>query len=527
MRFAYIDSNGNEVPIPSVDALALRIELGAIKEDTELYDAHADQWGPAHTHEIFHTLSRAAEGGDGFVAPPPPVAPPSATTETKPAGKATSAASKGKASRAADPPDRDGKTDPPAAPTPEPAAVDEPEDTSFGLDLAPPQPPPSGRAPGEDALDAAPGASFDFGDVTGGFELESEFQEPDAAAAPMDFGSGSAVPDEDGPMMDFGGGLDLEEPMSEFSPDSPPGWMEAGPEHDEGDVMDFSSVAADADAGDDTLETARRPQRSTRTKPSPPKFRRRRSLVAPLMGILVLLALGVGGYVAWPIVSARLAEEEAPPQQGVFLPPIPEELVPRMREAAGLAFAGAFREARSTAGGTAPDPTRDWLAGVYLADASQYPEVETFWLQVGDVLEHVRAIDLATFHDHYARSLATVGVPADVREALAARADSGFVAATAERAEVYRLVDDLVTAALGLHEFLVANEDAIEHAPASSVTSDPVLEARPTTPVVREALDERIDRVTDALDALDYLNLVTADGLWSVVLDRIQDVGIR
>ena len=43
MRFAYIDSNGNEVPIPSVDALALRIELGAITEETELYDAQADE----------------------------------------------------------------------------------------------------------------------------------------------------------------------------------------------------------------------------------------------------------------------------------------------------------------------------------------------------------------------------------------------------------------------------------------------------------------------------------------------------
>ncbi len=60
MRFAYIDSNGNEVPIPSVDALSLRIELGAISEDTELYDAQADLWGPAHTHEIFHTLSRTS-----------------------------------------------------------------------------------------------------------------------------------------------------------------------------------------------------------------------------------------------------------------------------------------------------------------------------------------------------------------------------------------------------------------------------------------------------------------------------------
>jgi hypothetical protein len=36
MRFAYMDSQGNEVPIPSIDALALRIELGAISADTEL-----------------------------------------------------------------------------------------------------------------------------------------------------------------------------------------------------------------------------------------------------------------------------------------------------------------------------------------------------------------------------------------------------------------------------------------------------------------------------------------------------------
>lgn len=43
MRFAYIDSQGNEVSIPSVDALALRIELGAIGPHTELYDAQADR----------------------------------------------------------------------------------------------------------------------------------------------------------------------------------------------------------------------------------------------------------------------------------------------------------------------------------------------------------------------------------------------------------------------------------------------------------------------------------------------------
>lgn len=78
MRFAYIDSNGKEIPIPSVDALALRIELGAITEETQLYDAQADQWGPAHTHEIFHTLSRSSGSDEGFVAPPPVAPQPAA-----------------------------------------------------------------------------------------------------------------------------------------------------------------------------------------------------------------------------------------------------------------------------------------------------------------------------------------------------------------------------------------------------------------------------------------------------------------
>src|SRR5512134_2554473 len=84
MRFAYIDSHGNEVPIPSVDALALRIELGAIGPETQLYDAQADHWGPASTHEIFHTLARDRQA-DGFVAPPPPVAPPSPPPAPAPA----------------------------------------------------------------------------------------------------------------------------------------------------------------------------------------------------------------------------------------------------------------------------------------------------------------------------------------------------------------------------------------------------------------------------------------------------------
>ena len=148
MRFAYIDSNGNEVPIPSVDALALRIELGAISENTELYDAQADQWGPAHTHEIFHTLSRDVDGGDdGFVAPPPPVpAPPvgSAPVGSPPVGSAPPG------SPPVDAKERD---------------RDQSDGPTAGLTLADPPPPP--RDEDEEAPFEEETPTFDFGDLTG------------------------------------------------------------------------------------------------------------------------------------------------------------------------------------------------------------------------------------------------------------------------------------------------------------------------------------------------------------------------
>jgi hypothetical protein len=73
MRFAYIDSQGKEVAIPTVDALRLRISLKAIVEDTMFFDASKDSWAPAREHEIFVRLCRELdeEAEPRFVAPPP------------------------------------------------------------------------------------------------------------------------------------------------------------------------------------------------------------------------------------------------------------------------------------------------------------------------------------------------------------------------------------------------------------------------------------------------------------------------
>jgi len=515
MRFAYIDSNGNEVPIPSVDALALRIELGAINEQTELYDALADQWGPAHTHEIFHTLARDVEGNGGFVAPPPPV--PAPAPKPKSPEKVEEAAS------------GDAADDGPTA----------------GLTLAEPPPPTVEEPEAGSSPDDRP--AFDFGDLTGGLEMESEPESPppaedgpaldlslgnveDAASEgfgsdlepPMTFESGIGRVD-----PSAASGLALERPMSEFQAENPPAWM-APPEAEVGeDVMDFSSVAADAPAERKAPVAATAPRARPKKKKAKPRAGRDRSLGAPIVGVVLLSVAAVGGYVAWPIVSARFS---APPDDSgptVVLPALANELMPGYREAAGTAFATVIRDARARVGVGVARPPQDWLAGVYFANASQYPQVEAFWLGVQDELVAVLETDEDDFLAAFEAGLSSAGMGASEREAALARARVGYDVSARARAETFDAVELLVDAALGLHTFLLANEDDIQHTPASTLTVDPVLEAQASSPAVGEGLRQRISEVTEALDGLDYLDLVTRDGLWAAVGRRLQEVGIR
>jgi hypothetical protein len=520
MRFAYIDSNGNEVPIPSVDALALRIELGAINENTELYDAQADQWGPAHTHEIFHTLSRDVDGGEeGFVAPPPRVPPVTGAPPEE----------KGKAA--------DGGDDGPTA----------------GLTLADPPPPPSEEEEAAESVGDTP--TFDFGDLTGGLEMEAVEEpqpspDPEAPEAVMDF---SGTPEDPDVMEDPGfgsdleqptpfdsapggidptvsAGLDLEPPMSEFRTDEPPTWMEP-PETEVGDdVMDFSSVSNDPPTAERKAKSVAAAPRARPKKAKPSKPRRagrQRSLVAPIVGVVLLAALGVGGYVAWPIVSSRFSPGAGDTPPTVVLPTLADEAMPRYQAAAVAAFATLISDARASVTDGVDRPSEDWLAGVYFANASRYAEVESFWLGVQDELSAVRDAGEDDFMAAFEASLSSAGVSSSEMDPFLARARVAYDVSSRAREETFDAVEQLIDVALGLHDFLIANEDDIQHTPASTLTVDPVLEARASTPAVNQGLEQRIGEVTSALDRLDYLNLVTRDGLWSAVVRRLGEVGIR
>lgn len=546
MRFAYIDSHGNEVPIPSVDALALRIELGAVGPETQLFDAQADHWGPAKTHEIFHTLSRDA-GEEGYV-PPPPVAPPpvSAPEPPPPAAPAEQATrpkkeqpkkKEGPKKKPKEASDRSKKgfdlgltlADPPPPPPSEPEPEKEDAAAAGGfsdidLDLAPAPAAEPGARPVEPLVEQAGG--FDFGDLGGGLELEGTDSGEMQLESPMDLTTGGSA---------AGGGDDLllETPMSQYQPDAPPGWMEEEPASGDEEVMDFSAVSAEVAAEEEVLAPATqapsRERRAPKDRPSPPKFKRQRSLSGPIIFVVILLALGVGGYVGWPILSARLAQSDPPGRPAVVMPAIPPELLPRMQELAGLAIADAVRQAEGTTASAdaPPEPSQDWLAGRYLGNASQFASTEQFWLGIGRFVDALRAGDPQIYHDALVARVETAGLSAEESAIVVERADSGFVAAEERRMQTYDALERLVIASLDLHDFLVENEESIEYRPASSSTVDPVLEAVPSSQAIGDRMWDMVEAITESLDALGSLDRVTRERLTSAIQARLQEIGVQ
>ncbi|MGY8798199.1 MAG: hypothetical protein ACKVG4_05375 [Longimicrobiales bacterium] len=564
MRFAYIDSQGNEVAIPSVDGLALRIELGAISEDTDLYDAQAGRWGPAHTHEIFHTLSRHAED-DGFV--PPPMAPPPPAFEA-PAAEAPEV-----------------EAPPVVAPMteePEPVAEPEPEImASAAPDTAPDEEAPlfdlvdglgfedpevsepkaveaeTPEAGGEDPFgsggldltlaDAAEDDAFDFGDFSGGLELDDDEEDEDDAGtmdfaallepadpidieSPMDFATGG----------DVGGGLELETPMSEFTPDAPPAWMEQdgpGSGDDDGSIAfeapeaPAASSPAAAPPGKDADDDLPKARREPRSRPSPPK-RRRKAPVGAILGVVGVVVVGGGGFFAWSAISGGegASDDQRVALRAVVIPDIPAELLPQMRDLAESALADMVTDltGRSEALEIPPEPRSEWLGGNYLSNASQFGDIEEFWLGIERFVDEVRSSDTDLFNAKYQDQLSGAGLDAETSALMAERADSGFAAARDGRFEVYSLMDDLVNASLDLHLFLMDNEADIQWAPASAgFSADPVLEAVPATKALEEDMLNRITEITRSLADLGALGRVTRERLFAVLFDRIRSAGIQ
>jgi hypothetical protein len=540
MRFAYIDSQGNEVAIPSVDALALRIELGAIGPDTELFDAQSDRWGRADSHEIYHTLARDVSG-ETFLVPTPPPAPDESTENPteEPIDEPATPADPPPPTSAADlgltlAPDASDEDESAGAELPAPGAPPEPAgfgDMELGLTPGPTDGVPDdtmsmdeGDAGSEGALDELPisyDPTADDDASEGGLDLEP----------PLDFGTlGSDA-------ADFGGGLDLEPPMSDFDPGAPPAWMEqegpGGMGDDEG-VMDFSGLDEDVggQSGSPDVTTSRPdPDRrvgSTRPSRPPPRRRpsRRRS-AKPLLLLLALVATGVAGWYGWQQFGDRIVPP--PSRPAVVIPVIPAELETPLREIADQALVTMFEEIEAeTFGADAPEaPPEEWLAGIYLGNASGFESVRAFWAGYRSFTDRLRAEGAQAFHDAYVALADSSDLEADVVPLLVERADSGFLASREDRVATYELMGSLTDAALGLHDFLLLHEADIVYTPALGFSGNPVEEAVPATEEIGDRMWDLVEEITNALDRLGTLDRVTRDRLNDVLLARIRETGIR
>jgi hypothetical protein len=376
--------------------------------------------------------------------------------------------------------------------------------------------------PDDDQHDAAPAAPAAAADS--GLAIEGVL-----AASYGDFASDQAasVP---------GGGLDLEQPLSEL-PVDPGGWSPR-------DRMKLESVDDEPAPGESGSARARamdEQSRRGRARSTPSGPKRRSSPVPALIGAVAVLAVIGGGWFGWTKLANRAPAatvEAAPLDPPVVIPAISPELEPRMRQVADSTMAGwllAIRTTLPAERGIAVEPDREWLSGSYLADASRYMSIEQYWRDLAGYVDDLEGRDVDMFVGLYRARLDSlrtefdsVGITPQGAESMLERARAGFLAARPERRPIYQQLRHVVASALGLHEFLLANEDNIEYDPAAGGTSrDPVLEAVPATPELGKEMWARVDSITQSLDALGALDLVTTERLLGLLATKLAEIPLR
>lgn len=647
MRFAYIDSQGKEVTIPSIDALRLRIELKAIVEDTMFHDANSGKWAPAREHEIFRTLQRELQELDaGGFAPPP---------EPGDAGAAP----------AGEPADVDGTPDesltaqdmePPAADATAPDATAPPEsgidadedpgsgpeaedadDDDFGLGMTLDLVPEDDTEPEVAELDESAAAGIGGAALEGleGLELAGDWDdggeaedvgaddrpapgtgpapevptgdaaaarppEPGATDGPAGLGDEEAaatperfamspqddlmgsVPDpglagededdgEAGADQGFGGDLELEpglaesfeadalsagtaasdeleleSPLSNYDADQPPTWMQTGDDEPGGP----ESLAPATDGGLAQLDDGEPPPLDSREVPPPvdrgepparptprprnaPPQRKLRKASTPGIGRLVLLLLAVGvvavgGWYGFQAFAGGGGAAGAEDQ--VALPEIPADLLPQMRQYAASAVSEMVASVAALPEREAipSQPDQDWLAGNYLAGASNFESVPTYWSAVLDYVDAAEAVAPDAFLAGLDGEIADANLTADNAALIRERAVAGWDAAAVDRQLVFDQLRAVANAAVDLHDFVVENEGQITYEPASGgISRDPVLEAVPASEALGDAMWARVGDITRTLDNLGYLETVTTDGLLQTFLDKLGATPIR
>ncbi|MDX1568307.1 MAG: hypothetical protein R3223_10940, partial [Longimicrobiales bacterium] len=458
MRFSYIDSQGKEIEVDSVESLALRIELGAIKADTRMYDAVADRWAPAEEHPVFRSLSRGEEiEEDEIVAIGQEEAAPAEPEEaTEPAEEAAEAA--------------EGPTEDEEAPLEEVAPPEEVASSTEEAEEAeeekeaeeePAAVGPSGEDPlglgfdvsvAEDEIEAAEeegreaeGGEFPARDESapeepafeglGTLELEPEetasggpgaAEEVEAEGGPGEAASRAEEGPQEEPEL-----ADESVPEPTWVDEGEALWETEGSEETGGSRTGGHREALEEDLADPRRkmpawaaspsetaeevkkeETAPRRDREAEVRraeieertvvPRPAHWdarrraRARRSRLVRVGQVAGVLLLAAGaGYVLFGPTDGLDVEE---PTEVVVEPLLPMGQWTAMATAAERAWGDVLDEFRSAIPGYGLPyrPPPSWLEGIYLSNASEYPGVAEYWQGVDETVAdlQVREADL-------------------------------------------------------------------------------------------------------------------------------------
>lgn len=276
------------------------------------------------------------------------------------------------------------------------------------------------------------------------------------------------------------------------------------------------SSESDADAEAESPPAAAEPEwepapRPPRPEPAPVtvqvnasggRARRRRRFTAAATAGVGLLAI----FAARGIVGGADPAAEASPVIDTGPPPAANPVLEaQIQEAEGSAFQDMIVAMDSLRGvyDVAGAP-RDWLSGHYLANASEYADVQEWWQRYHTYVTELRGRDEELFRRGFVDRLERSGLEGAVLSMRLARATEEFRGTGASRDTVYSAMNEMATAALELHELLVAREDDIVYTPVRPgvVTRDPVVEAVPTDDELRREIWDTLDRLFAGMDVV-------------------------
>lgn len=166
----------------------------------------------------------------------------------------------------------------------------------------------------------------------------------------------------------------------------------------------------------------------------------------------------------------------------------------------------------------------EWLEGVYLANASWFPQVQDYWERYQRYVDEIETQDAEWFRSSYEARLRETGVSAGAIEGLVERGMSRFYASAGRRQELYNTMHELADGALQLHTLLLEREADIDYEPYSQngVSADPVVEAVPNDPELEDEMWAIIGSLALALERITDLGETSPGHLQRALADSIK-----